>query len=77
VNHEISPEQHEFLRVEETETKMSMNQMNKRSGMPGISDNRTPYKFGGDKIITYYSTRTIAVIASWRMTLLGSERVSR
>src|SRR5260221_6071547 len=40
---------------EETRTKISMSHMDHKMSMPGMSKDRTPYKFVGEKIITYYA----------------------
>jgi hypothetical protein len=39
----------------ETRTKISMSQMDHKKNVPGMSKERTPYKFVGEKIITYYA----------------------
>jgi hypothetical protein len=40
---------------EETRTKISMNHMDHKMSVPGLGKDRTPYKFVGEKIITYYA----------------------
>src|SRR5260221_5966079 len=41
---------------EETRNKISMSHMDHKMSMPGMSKDRTPYKFVGEKISTYYAT---------------------
>jgi hypothetical protein len=40
---------------EETRTKISMSHMDHKMSVPGMRKDRTPYKFVGEKIITYYA----------------------
>jgi hypothetical protein len=40
---------------EETGTKISMSHMDHKMSVPGKSKDRAPYKFVGEKIITYYA----------------------
>ncbi len=40
---------------EETQTKISMSHMDHKMSVPGMSKDRTPYKFVGEKLITYYA----------------------
>src|SRR5260370_22855789 len=40
---------------EETRTKISMSHMDHKMNVPGMRKERTPYKFVGEKIITYYA----------------------
>ena len=40
---------------EETRTKTSMSHMDHKMSVPGMRKDRTPYKFVGEKIITYYA----------------------
>jgi hypothetical protein len=39
----------------ETRTKISMRHMDHKMSVPGMRKDRTPYKFVGEKIITYYA----------------------
>jgi hypothetical protein len=59
---------------EETRTKISMSHMDHKMSVPGMRKERTPYKFVGEKTITYYADHGGSVL--WRTTQSEKRRVS-